>query len=606
MIVKMKKALVFCHQAHREQTVLELQKLGLLHLEPVRPYVGHRLEEMRAHARDAEKVAGILKAYATDTADVPDDEIEKYPTGEDLITEVLDRIARKDRQQEEQAFWEREKKRIEPFGDFDPDTVRRLADRGIQVKLYRIGPHKEIPPPPHGSIHVLHRDRHGIYFAAIGHDLMEMDKAEEMALPERSLRDMEKEIETRRRDMEDNEQALRKLSASRRRDAEDYARLILDKVQFLEARAGMGTEEPIDWLQGYCPERDVETLRREAKKQGWGILVEEPRPDDPVPTKIENPRWVRPIRVMMDFIGVVPGYREVDISMLFLFFFSLFCAIIVGDAGYGLLFLGLTFWATRRFPQGPKPVFHLLYLTSIGTVIWGVLSGNYFGIARIPPLLSAVRIDALNDDETVILLCFLIGAIHLTLAHTWNVIRFINTPRFLAQLGWVGTTWTMFFAARHMVLDKPFPAVMLPVFVISVLLIALFMTPFRRIKTEWFNHVVLPLNLVSNFVDVVSYVRLFAVGTATFAVANAFNQMALELGAAHWIAGLFAGLIILFGHTLNILLATMGVLVHGIRLNTLEFAGHLGLQWTGAPYTPFKRQSETDFRFDEIVENENT
>jgi len=123
----------------------------------------------------------------------------------------------------------------------------------------------------------------------------------------------------------------------------------------------------------------------------------------------------------------------------------------------------------------------------------------------------------------------------------------------------------------------------------SGVLIVLFMTPVGRLKAEWFNHVMLPLSIVSNFVDVVSYLRLFAVGTASFAVAAAFNEMALGdvrgLGS-----GIVAAFVLFFGHTLNILLAAMGVLVHGVRLNTLEFSSHVGMQWTGVPYRPFARE----------------
>jgi V/A-type H+-transporting ATPase subunit I len=94
---------------------------------------------------------------------------------------------------------------------------------------------------------------------------------------------------------------------------------------------------------------------------------------------------------------------------------------------------------------------------------------------------------------------------------------------------------------------------------------------------------------VSNFVDVVSYVRLFAVGMATFAIADAVNTMALDIGFSGILSGLFAGVILLFGHALNIALAAMGVLVHGVRLNTLEFSGHLGMEWTGQRYDPLAR-----------------
>jgi V/A-type H+-transporting ATPase subunit I len=127
------------------------------------------------------------------------------------------------------------------------------------------------------------------------------------------------------------------------------------------------------------------------------------------------------------------------------------------------------------------------------------------------------------------------------------------------------------------------------VLIAGVALIVLFMTPVRSLKAEWFNHVMLPLNLVSNFVDVVSYIRLFAVGSAGFAVANAFNTMMLDLGSDGLVSGIIAAVILFFAHVLNILLCAMGVMVHGIRLNTLEFSGHLGMQWTGVAYRPFAR-----------------
>jgi len=87
---------------------------------------------------------------------------------------------------------------------------------------------------------------------------------------------------------------------------------------------------------------------------------------------------------------------------------------------------------------------------------------------------------------------------------------------------------------------------------------------------------------------VVSYIRLFAVGLATVAIADAFNNIAANLGWSSLITGFFAALILLFGHTLNMLLGGMAILVHGVRLNVLEFSSHLGMEWAGYKYTPFK------------------
>jgi V/A-type H+-transporting ATPase subunit I len=202
-------------------------------------------------------------------------------------------------------------------------------------------------------------------------------------------------------------------------------------------------------------------------------------------------------------------------------------------------------------------------------------------------------------------LCFLIGAVQLSIGHLWNVIELAREKslKALEQLGWTLTTWFMFFLADDMVIGgnmsrylgspdalKPFTGSAVDYAVLAgVGLILFFMMKPREIKDGWFNLVLLPLNLIGNFTDVVSYVRLFAVGTAGFAVAAAFNTMIFG-GEVTLLGGLIGAVLAFLAHTLNILLCVMGVLVHGIRLNTLEFSNHKGISWSGAPYRPFAKR----------------
>ncbi len=172
----------------------------------------------------------------------------------------------------------------------------------------------------------------------------------------------------------------------------------------------------------------------------------------------------------------------------------------------------------------------------------------------------------------------------------------------LEQFGWVLTTWFMFFLADSMVLNGNMVGYLHLTDAQSALLwkglggamalgtalILLFMMPPKEIKDGWFNLALLPLNLVGNFTDVVSYVRLYAVGTAGFAVANAFNTMIFG-GEVTLLGGLVGAVFAFLAHTLNILLSVMGVLVHGIRLNTLEFSNHKGISWSGSAYRPFAK-----------------
>jgi V/A-type H+-transporting ATPase subunit I len=263
--------------------------------------------------------------------------------------------------------------------------------------------------------------------------------------------------------------------------------------------------------------------------------------------------------------------------------------MLVGDAGYGALFLLLSGLARWRFRRAPAQPFALLTLMSVATIVWGVLTGTYFGITALPPLLERLRLDWLAEEQNLMLLCFLIGAIHLTVAHTWNAIHNRRSYQAVAQVGWIGVTWAMFFFVRDLVLGVPSPPFALPMLAVAVGLVVLFMTPLAAMKTDWFNHVMLPLTLVGNFMDVVSYVRLYAVGMASLALAQAFNDMAGGAGASLG-AGLASALVLFLGHALNIVLSAMGVLVHGVRLNALEFSSHIGIQWSGLEYRPFARE----------------
>ena len=146
----------------------------------------------------------------------------------------------------------------------------------------------------------------------------------------------------------------------------------------------------------------------------------------------------------------------------------------------------------------------------------------------------------------------------------------------------------MFFTARTMLLGAPFPGWFVPVAIAGLAAVLLFMTPVRKLKDEWVNHVMLPLTLMSNFGDILSYLRLFALSVAGVQLASAFNGMASFDSPVAVVLGL---LILFAGHTLNIVLCAISVLVHGVRLNALEFSMHFGLEWAGWEYRPFARRA---------------
>ncbi len=592
MIVSMKKVTVLTLERHREKTLRTLRKLGVIHPEPLSTPSDDAVDKVRQEYQALYTIVKHLEQRAQDRQSAPSQTQPRTATGQDPEEPTDDHpVARFQplfdelkNATERRAAVDREIRDTEPLGDFDPETVRELEQKGVPIRLFRRSGKQAVSMPPDVVLHVLHRDRNQTIYAIIGSG--EPDPADQaVPLPARSLGAMRRE----RTELDDRiheingklNDAVRYLPFLRRQLTEQA-----DALRFVETSAGMGQRESIVYLRGYCPTDKLDAIRAVADDQGWAMLVETPDPADPVPTLIRHPKWVRPIRAVLNLMGILPGYREIDVSASFLIFFSLFFAMIVGDAGYGFVFLGLTALAHRRWRHAAPPEpFRMLTVLSIGTIVWGLLSGNVFGTTWFPTL-----VPWLTERKNMMMLCFLIGAIHLTVAHGWNAITILNSPRALAQAGWIALTWTMFLTARSLILGAVFPVWGYALLGIGLLLVVVFMTPAASFKTEWVSHAMLPLTIINNFVDVVSYVRLFAVGYATLAVAEAFNAMAI-VDDMSIVRGLLAALILFFGHTLNIILCALSVLVHGIRLNTLEFSGHIGMQWTGFAYRPFEAEA---------------
>jgi len=574
MIVEMKRLTLFCLTSAVTDTLRKLQDLGAVHITSLKPPDSRALETARNHLAYIKRALETLpRKSGAAPSGLPADAVAS------LVWTLL-----QDKKDIEDALADMrtERARLEPFGSFDPMQIKALRAHGVFVKLYVVSPGTENRVPPGAVLMEISRDKNNVHLVLVAREEVSLD-APEFRLPERSLADLTEQIAEYERRLADVHASMKAYEG----DHDAVARLrdqIEDNVHFLEARDGMGSYAPVAYLRGYLPTDHGADLLEAARREGWGLKIETPGPEDDVPTLIRNPAWVRPIQAVLKAINVLPGYREVDMSPVFLVFFSIFFSMLIGDAGYGALFLAGTWWARRKFPEAPSEPFALLTLTSVGTMIWGILSGNYFGVS------APLRVEWLAQDANVMGLCFLIAAIHLTIAHVWNVIRFFPDLRALAQAGWILMTWSMYFVAHRLVLGAPLPGAIGWMIGTGAALILLFMTPVAKLKEEWHQHVMFPLNLVSNFVDVVSYIRLFAVGSATVAVASVFNQMARDVGMSSVVTALVAALILFFGHALNIVLGAMGVLVHGVRLNTLEFSSHLGVQWTGRPYEPFARK----------------
>ncbi len=379
------------------------------------------------------------------------------------------------------------------------------------------------------------------------------------------------------------------------------------EVELAEAAAAMGHTADLSYLTGFLPEDKVEGLRQYCRDNQWALLLRDPGADDDVPTIVRNRRWIDIISPVFQLLGTVPGYREIDISFFFLLFFAFFFAVIIGDAGYGLILLSVTlFFIARLRRKGSElpNALLLMMLLSLGTVVWGALTGTWFGSRTLAslPWLSWMTIPAISSffprsSETIKIICFVTGTIHIAIAHIWNFVRQARQKPFirsLAQLGWLSLVLGLYYLVLGLVLSSerfPLPAFAAWLIGAGLAMIIVFSHQegrfFHGIAMGVSNLLTTFLSSISAFSDIISYIRLFAVGLATVEIAKSFNGMAA--GMAHGVLGIIlAAVVLILGHSLNLAMGALSVVVHGVRLNMLEFSGHLGMEWTGRPYKPFK------------------
>ena len=286
--------------------------------------------------------------------------------------------------------------------------------------------------------------------------------------------------------------------------------------------------------------------------------------------------------------------------------------MIIGDAGYGLIFLIAAIVMNVRAKKCSDTNI-LLYVLSATTIIYGALTGTWFGslsvLEKLPFLqvfiipsicnysMELYGIESVYAQNKVMQLCFILGAAQLGLACVINVIHKAkeNDLSLFGDIGWFIDVIVLYMMALYLVIGSEvnFTIVIAGV-AAGFALVVIFgsQSPSesfaKGLKAGLGGFFTSFLDTVSCFSNIMSYIRLFAVGMASLAIAQSFNNMATMAGPV------FGALIVILGTVLNIVMGLLSVVVHGVRLNLLEFSGQLGMEWTGYKYEPFRKTVQTE------------
>jgi V/A-type H+-transporting ATPase subunit I len=363
----------------------------------------------------------------------------------------------------------------------------------------------------------------------------------------------------------------------------------------------------VSYVEGWIPESVISALKREmAKNFSLVEMIPFPHTDDEKPPiLLENKKGVRPFEIITELYGM-PDPKEVDPTPLFTPFFAIFFGLCLTDAGYGLVLIGLVLFIMLKFKNtiGKTKLIRLLLIGSISTVILGALAGGWFGINvdNLPQnsilrlFIERLRVfDPIKDTLTFMKLCVFLGFIQINFGIMVkmykNIRRKAYIDAFMVQLGWLLFLNSAAILIANFMGGGGLPAwvtktatVTIIVAVGSIILFADRESDNIIIRILWGIYAI--YGSTSYMGDVLSYLRLLALGLSTGVIGMVVNLIALMAGQIPYVGFVLGALILIGGHSFNIAVNALGAFVHTTRLQYVEFFSKF-YEGGGRPFSPF-------------------
>lgn len=613
MIEPMKKVILLTLEDYKKETMTQLSQLGVMHIHSL----DKKSEDLALAQEDKRRLEEAL--LTVNSAEITVTTVmDKAPLfGLDLAKKINDCQATIKQADEKGNLLFQEREELLPWGDFNLQEYRSLEE-SLNTRLVMVHNNEVEGFRKREDINVIFLgipSKSSLWVPSLvipfQKDFNWEGETWTIFNPDRDLSQVDSEMKKWQEIAHNSEAEIRdykKYKAEIQKTLEEQDH----RVEFEETLAQGAFEDKVIYWEGFIPFDKVECFKEASRKNGWAYSLSDPTEEDFVPTDLKLNFFTRMLRPLYTLLGTFPGYRERDVSIPFLLFFLIFVAFLIGDAGYGLIYIifGSTLAISSLIRKKPVSDISLLSIT-VGTAIaiWGALTGTWFGgemVGLIPPLKSLV-VPAFTGEtdeskEFLILIVLSIGFIQIMIAHIWNFFWKVKQKKLnaIAQLGWMLVITAVGWLVLYLVVNpEKYPVnSLLPYMVISGLCIVLIFVrqetgvPFFKGILAGFGGIMeTVLGSISAFSDILSYIRLFAVGLAGVAIADSFNSLGAGLFESG-IAGIIGGIIIIIlGHIMSIGLGMLSMIVHGVRLNLLEFSGHLGQEWNGQIYKPFGKKN---------------
>ena len=606
MITKMKKLTFLVYHKEYEEFLNSLRELGVVHIVEKQQGAADNTE-LQENIRLFNRLAATLKLLQNQKHEknaVIATEGGTATRGMQVLDEVDALQTEHGKLSQQLQSYAKEKEVLEVWGNFEPTGIQKLKDAGYIIGFYSCseGNYKEEWETEYNAM-IVNRISSKVFFVTVTKAGQEVDlDVEQAKLPAYSLSRLEALYDTTEQAIEGNEKKLVALSETDIPSLKAALKELQSQIEF--SKVVLSSEQTagdkLMLIEGWAPAYSKVEIEAYLNDAHVYYEITDPMPGDNVPIRLNNKgffAWFEPICKLY----MLPKYNELDLTPFFAPFFMVFFGLCLGDSGYGLfLFLGATAYRllAKKVTPSMKSIISLIQVLSASTFFCGLLTGTFFG-ANIYDLdwsiVQRLKHAVLMDNNDMFRLSLILGVIQILFG---MVLKAVNqTIQFgfkyaIATIGWiillVSTAVSALFSSSEL-LSMGGTAYKV-VLCISGAMIFLFNTPGKNI----FMNIGLGLwdsyNMVTGLLgDVLSYVRLFALGLSGGILAGVFNSLAVGMSPDNVIAGpIVMVLIFVIGHAINMFMNVLGAMVHPMRLTFVEFFKNSGYEGGGKEYKPFR------------------
>ena len=605
MITKMKKLTFLVYHKEYDAFLNNLRDLGVVHIAEKQQGMADNSalqEKIRLSARLSATIK-LLQNIKTEEKVTDDSETVSASRGMQILDEVDELLNHKSSLQQQVLAYEKELAVLEPWGDFSPESIAKLRDSGYDIGFYisTEANFNEDWIEAYNAM-VINRVASKVYFITFTKTNQEIDlDVERIKLPDRSYGQTQELIQSNKEELLRQEETLHNIA---RKDIPSLlaARKELNgEIEFdqvvLNTEPAAG--EKLMLLQGWLPASEEDPIVAYLNSQSVYYDIKKPAPEDNVPIQLNNKglfAWFEPICKLY----MLPKYNELDLTPFFAPFFMLFFGLCLGDSGYGLfLLLGVTLYRllAKNIGQTMKPILSLVQLLAASTFFCGMLTGTFFGANFYDldwPFIQRMKHAIAMDNNDMFQLSLLLGVIQILFGMILKAVNQAIQFGFKYAVGTIGWIILLVSVGLAAVLPAVFPmggTAHLVILAIAGAMILFYNSPDKNIFINFGLGLWDSYNMVTGLLgDILSYVRLFALGLSGGILASVFNSLAVGMSPDNVIAGpIVMVLIFVIGHSINIFMNVLGAMVHPMRLTFVEFFKNSGYEGGGKEYKPFSK-----------------